>query len=303
LGAMDLLLRETNERNPLSLRRNVGWAISNLCRGQPAPPFDYILPAIPVLANLLNKFDHCIIMDACWSLSHISDDGDEHKINSILQAGVCQTVVRLLSHTTNSVQTPALRVIKNIVSGDEFQTQVAISSGCLPALKVMLHTSTKQSIKRDVCHALSNITAGNHAQIQAVLDAGIVDLLIDLMKNSQFDVRKEATHAIANLTCKGTASQVAEVVDKGCIELFCELLVAAPSYNVIAVCLESLENILRQGDQGVNDRPYAQMIKDTVCSFEELLETLCKNPNRLVVAKAQSLMEIYCSSHSLGAES
>lgn len=304
LGAMELLLKETGENIPPSLRRNVVWSISNLCRGKPAPPFEFILPAVPVLANLLNSSDPNVITDACWALSYISDGDDERKINSILQAGVCQTAVRLLNHQTSAVQTPALRVIGNIVTGDEIQTQVAISSGCLPALKLMLDTHNKKSIKREVCWTLSNITAGNRAQIQAVLDASIVDSLIFHMKNSEFDVRKEAAWAIANATSSGTSSQIAQLVAKGCIEPLSEL-VTAPDVRVVAVSLEGLENILRQGEalkdhnQGVN--PYAQIIEET--GGLNYIEKLGKHPSQPIFSKAQSLFKTYFSSDDIEVDS
>ncbi len=40
-------------------------------------------------------------------------------------------------HGSTSVQTPALRSVGNIVTGDDLQTQVVIASGALPALSLV----------------------------------------------------------------------------------------------------------------------------------------------------------------------
>jgi len=264
LGAMEILLRETGEDVKPSLRKNVVWSISNLCRGKPAPPFDYIKPAIPVLKGLLDTIDTAIIADACWALSYISDGDDEDKINYILRQGVCPAVVRLLNHQAPSVQTPALRVIGNIVTGEEHQTQIAIESGCLPALKMMLDNNTKKGTKREVCWTLSNITAGNQDQIGAVIQSNVIDSLIQQMSESEFDVRKEAAWAIANATSSATSPQIGELVRRGCIPPLCDLVMVS-DIRVVVVSLEGLENILKHGEllkqHNNHINPYAQVME------------------------------------------
>lgn len=80
-------------------------------------------PALPVLAQLLYFQDEEVLTDACWALSYLSD-GTNDKIQAVLETGVCARLVELLMHTNPSVQTPALRTIGNIVTGDDLQTQV-----------------------------------------------------------------------------------------------------------------------------------------------------------------------------------
>lgn len=64
-----------------------------------------------------------MLTDACWALSYLSD-GQNDKIQAVIEAGVCQRLVELLIHTSPAVQTPALRTVGNIVTGDDLQTQV-----------------------------------------------------------------------------------------------------------------------------------------------------------------------------------
>lgn len=65
-----------------------------------------------------------MLTDACWALSYLSD-GQNDKIQAVIEAGVCQRLVELLIHTSPAVQTPALRTVGNIVTGDDLQTQVS----------------------------------------------------------------------------------------------------------------------------------------------------------------------------------
>lgn len=73
-------------------------------------------------------------------------------------------------HPSTAVQTPALRSVGNIVTGDDLQTQVVIASGALPALLSLL-SSPKDGIRKEACWTISNVTAGSPLQIQSIIDA------------------------------------------------------------------------------------------------------------------------------------
>ena len=293
-NVLPILLRETGEHVKTGLRRNVVWTISNLCRGKPAPPFDRVSPAIPVLAELIRSTDANIVTDACWALSYLSD-GEEQKISELLRHGICETVVSLLNHQAASVQTPALRVIGNIVTGDDFQTETAIRCGALVALKFMLDNNPKKSIKREVCWTISNITAGTVSQIEEVFKAGVIESLINHMKYAEFDVRKEAAWAIANATSSGNPKQIQQLVDKGCVYPLCEL-VKAPDVRIVAVSLEGIENILERGEllketRPDRENPYSIEIEEN--GGLEHLERLATHPNPNIYKKAKDLLDKY----------
>ena len=69
------------------------------------------------------------------------------------------------SHKSYAVQTPALRTVGNIVTGDDIQTQVVINCNVLPTLLGLL-SSPKEGLRKEACWTISNITAGTTAQIQ-----------------------------------------------------------------------------------------------------------------------------------------
>jgi hypothetical protein len=113
LGGLDALLnlaKDFNEFTRITLKRNVIWAISNLCRGKPAPDFQKIKACIPFLNQALNYNDEDAATDACWALSYLSD-GPNDQIQSIIKANVVPRVVQLMRSTSTKVVTPALRTI------------------------------------------------------------------------------------------------------------------------------------------------------------------------------------------------
>ena len=99
-----------------------------------------------------------MLTDACWALSYLSD-GPNDKIQAVIEAGVCRRLVELLAHASPKVQTPALRAVGNLVTGDDLQTQVVLNFGVLPKLLALL-SSPRRAIRKEACWTTSNITAG-----------------------------------------------------------------------------------------------------------------------------------------------
>jgi importin subunit alpha-6/7 len=122
-GAMQPLLNQLNKKkSKVSMRREATWTLSNFCRGRPQPDFELVRSSLPTLALLLLCPDEEVLMDACWALSFLSD-GPNEKIQVVIEAGICSRLVELLLHPSPAVQTPALRTVGHIVSGNDLQTQ------------------------------------------------------------------------------------------------------------------------------------------------------------------------------------
>merc|ERR1719215_877144 len=204
-GGLEPIMTVLREAEKISIMRNTTWTLSNLCRGKPPPPFQWVSPALGTLANLIYSSDVEVLTDACWALSYLSD-GPSERITEVIKAGVCRRLVELLSHGSPLVQTPALRTVGNIVTGDNHQTQAILQSGALPSLQKLL-THAKKAIRKESCWTISNITAGNREQIQEVIQNGLIPPVLHLLETADFDVKKEAAWAISNATSGGSPQQ------------------------------------------------------------------------------------------------
>uniref|UniRef100_M4DVV5 Importin subunit alpha n=2 Tax=Brassica campestris TaxID=3711 RepID=M4DVV5_BRACM len=291
-GAMMPLLAQLNKHSTLSMITNATWTLSNFCRGKPKPAFEQVSPALPVLERLIRSNDEEVLADACWSLSFMSDGGEE-EIQSVIEAGVVPRLVELLLHPCPSVVSPALRSIGNIVSGNTQQTQCVINCGALPILSKLLTQYYKKSIKRDVCWTIANITAGIKEHIQLVIDATMIPSLVHLAQYAEFDIKKEALCAISNATRGGSHEQVKYLVEQSCIKPLCDILVCQDP-SVISVCLDGLENILKVGEvenSTGGQRNYSQLIEDA--EGIEKIEKLQSNDNNEIYEKAVKILETY----------
>ena len=246
--------------------------------------------------------DDEVLIDACWAISYLSD-GSNDKIQAVIEAGIPRRLVELLMHASTSVQTPALRSVGNIVTGDDVQTQVIINCGSLAALLSLL-SSQKDGIRKEACWTISNITAGNSTQIQAVIDANIIPPLIHLLSNGDFKTRKEACWAISNATSGGLQKpdQIRYLVSQGCIKPLCDLL-ACPDNKIIQVALDGLENILKVGEMDKEAAPqnaanaqvnrYALFIEEA--GGMEKIHDCQNNANEEIYMKAYNIIERYFS--------
>lgn len=255
-----------------------------------------ISPALTVLTKLIYSLDDEILIDACWAISYLSD-GSNDKIQAVIESGVCRRLVDLLMHSSTSVQTPALRSVGNIVTGDDLQTQVVIASGALPALLSLL-SSSKEGIRKEACWTISNITAGSPPQIQAIIDANIIPPLINILQTADFKTKKEACWAISNATSGGLQepAQIRYLVSQGCIKPLCDLLTMMDN-KIIQVALDGLDNILKIGEMdkqaaglgAVNQ--YAMYVEEA--SGMLTIHNLQQHDNLEIYKKAFNIMDKY----------
>jgi HEAT repeat protein len=267
---------------PITTIRNGAWAISNLCRGLPAPSWNQIVVSLQVLFRLLQVKDDETIVDCAWALAYMTGEGNV--VAELVNSGIVPHLVPLLGHPNVSVQVPALRAVGNIVTGADRETQSVVDAGGLALLRNLLN-HTKTSVVKEACWAISNVTAGTSEQIQAVLDANIIPKLVNLLAYADYKVKKEACWALCNATSQHETHphQTKYLVSQGVIKPLCDILENSHDQRVILVALDGLTNILAVGEQEAlldpsNSNPYALYIEeargvDIICQLQDHPET------------------------------
>ena len=242
-GCLEALLQNLAYPSNVALLRNGTWTLSNLCRGKPSPAPASVTAMLPALAHLAASADMAVLVDALWGLSYLTD-GDDRTIDAVVAfPGVVRRCVELMAHEALTVVTPALRIIGNLISGTDRQTQAAVDGGALRAI-VPLLTNAKRNIRREACWAVSNVAAGTLQQIGAMmLVPGLVQGVIHNLRSAEWVVRKEACWVVFNVATTGAPEHVRQLVAAEAVEPLAAML-ESDDPRILCVALDAVAAVL-----------------------------------------------------------
>jgi hypothetical protein len=202
-----------------------------LCTGKPAPPHEKVQP-------LLDSIDDDVLVPVIKALFY-QTEGDAKSLDFCIRNGVVQSVVKLLSRPKRSrgVDICALRILGNVASGSEAQTQALINAGALALLRDLICESPIIEVRREATWTISNVLAGSRPQIRAVISCGILPVIMPLLSVDDAKLQRESLWCVSNAATTGSKEDIAALVDAGCIPRMISFLDAPAGVDVDQKCL------------------------------------------------------------------
>jgi len=289
-GVLPIVAQSLTPTAPYELMKSCTWCIQNLCRGKPEPKLSLVLPALkPITEILTTQKDIILLSDCAWALWFISDGGGQ-KIPYILATNIVPTLVKLISHPESKIAVPCLRVIGNITTGTDEETQTVVDAGGLAALKTNVQ-ATNINFRKEVFWVISNIAAGTTSQTLAIINAGIIESICKVLKEDGLIVKVEAMWTLANLTNRMDSSSTKQIMDSGLISLI-PILLKENDTKLLAITLQFIANILKHAKEiHGNKNIMATQIEQLGCL--EILEQLQYHNNQFIYKFANEIIGDY----------
>lgn len=268
-NSLGLVIQLFNKED-MKIVRNATWLLSNLCRGRnPSPDMEHLRSCLPVFVHLMALSDTDVICDSFWALSYICEidpslligrgSSEEEKATSSGVDSECYGDVvldkarALLEQGTPRMVGPVIRMLGNIATGDEFQTDAIVAKGFLPLLKQVFYGYGDHRklgrIRKEICWTVSNVCAGTRGQAEAVLDSGLLPMLIEALNLPEMYVRVEACWAITNCIDYLCLENLDRLVSDDLLREMKEFLVVSGSMaEVQAQILDAFKKMLLVGN-------------------------------------------------------
>ncbi len=142
---------------------------------------------MPTLARVVTQHtDTKLLTDSCWTLYYLTDGGGE-RLPHLLGTPVVPRLVELLLHPEQAISIPSLRILGNITTGTDEETQIVMKAGILGGLKQLLASPIK-SLRKEACWVLSNIAAGTSGQVDMLLAAELLPQIVHIVHEDSLDV-------------------------------------------------------------------------------------------------------------------
>lgn len=272
-GGLPLILRLLDQHSragKVPQTRHAVWALSNLCRRKPGPPFEQVCPAIDVLCQLLEFKDDDVVVDALWGLSHIVG-GSSEGAHAVVTSGSMPIVLRHLCHGPPRMQSPALVLVGQFARGGAGHLVQVVDAGVLPLLIELLAGKTP-ILRSEACGLLASIATGGPSMVQLLLDVGAVSAVVTALCGPRGlttppSIRR-ATTVLANALLSGTPDHTQVLRDLGAFDALHTTL--ANPVKKKAIVFDALETLLQADELAA--RRFAWHMSD--CGIVELLHVI-----------------------------
>jgi len=234
-----------------TLLKNAIWALLNLCRGKPLPPYYAVRDTIPVFARVIMTQENTeLLMDAALALSFLSGGSNEDDRNQrVLDTGVVPFLVRLLDDSFASLVAPCVKTIGNLLTGSNEQGNIVLEVPRIIEAIFRLLAHPKKALRREAAWVISIIAAGTPRHLEYLLQDAFYlnDIFKIILKEPSIEVRREAVWVLRNAVETADQRQLQILLlHRGIIQRMSVLLEKNGDQKIQEVIFRGLASILNR---------------------------------------------------------
>ena len=292
------ILKDSSVKSSDTLRhvQSLAWTIFNCSSAKPYPDFAMAKLFLPGLSALLEcDADEETLGSTCWALSCLSD-GNNERIQVVLDSGFFPSMMKIMekdSTVNKTLRLAIIRVMGNLSSGNDSQTQKVVDYGGIKILFDHISEMYSKDIRREAAWALSNICAGSEEQIRSVVEyPNLLSSIVKIMNCTPYhELQKEIAWVLANIAEKEILSFTLRLHESGSVRALLSLL-NNTDMNLVLICLGAIYQIgkcLRQ-ERRINE---FEDFKDNIENNGglEQIEGLQQSASQQVYYKAIQILE------------
>ncbi|EAR88552.2 importin subunit alpha, putative (macronuclear) [Tetrahymena thermophila SB210] len=257
-------------------------------------PYELIRGFIPILDEQLGLQGQSQenIKYITFALKNLSE-GDEDKIQQILQMKNIKKLLYLSSKGQDKVPQNIYQIITNLTFGNVDQIMQLINLEVLDHLSYGFEKISK-NIKIEVCQSINNLMCSSYQAIEHILNHRyLLSKILAYIQTGNFIYKKELILAFGNFCIHGTSSQINFMRQRG---LF-SILMDSFQYEDSEITLSTLEGIYRLLELGKEFQRSQQNYdgNQVLLAFENLglsnsLMSLQKDPNERIYEKCEQII-------------
>ncbi|CAG9318785.1 unnamed protein product [Blepharisma stoltei] len=286
---IDKLLQICERKMTNTLIEDISWVISCLTMHNPPTDPNEFYKFLDYLPIFFEANNNRAIEDSCKTLVFLTNQGSEW-IDKVIKTGLLPKIAELLVSSVASLQFLALKILGNVATGDEEQTDLAINLGLADQIGQVLMPTAVSSVKMECLWAISNILAGTAAQVTLIINKPYFPKIVNLMIDSDSAMRKEAIWAISNATFCKDPETILSLLQFPVLEYFTEAF-ELNDIKIYHSVISAIYNILKSGQQRLKNGKNLAAVKFEELGGVEILEEIFRKHGDAASKKTQRILE------------
>jgi importin subunit alpha-1 len=161
------------------IKEKIVWTICNMTRGKISNFVNEFMPiAQPILKYLSNSTEDKELGQALYVIFKLTSTYGII-LNEFISPYALKVISELLTRSTKTNKLYAVKIIANLNSGNDIQTQLLINEGIIEIYKGLIQEDDLKLIK-EVIWGISNIAGGTVSQIEKLIINGIIKSVIEI---------------------------------------------------------------------------------------------------------------------------